>query len=68
MSGRSISILISMVDRDIIERAATLLRGHVYGPLLRQNPRHQVQWRAQVNGPNAAAWMMVTYGELGQRR
>jgi DNA-binding CsgD family transcriptional regulator len=58
-----------MTDRDIIERAATLLRGHVYAlpepPPARPWKR---QWRAYVKGPRAAGWMMTIYPLLGQRR
>ena len=63
-------IVVNMVDRDVIERAAALLGGHVYGPLKRWHakPHYQPIWRAQVNGPQAAAWMMTMYGKLGHRR
>lgn len=70
MTGRSISIVVNMIDQDIIERAATLLEGYVYGPIRSASvpSHHQPIWRAQVKGPNAAGWMMTIYRLLGSRR
>ena len=69
MSGRSIVIIVSMTDLDIIERAATLLGGRVY-KLAEPPPERpwKQQWRAQVKGPLAAGWMMTIYSMLGRRR
>ena len=66
MSGRSILIAVSMTDRDIIERAATLMGGHTYDLPIRAH--HKPPWRAQVKGPRAAGWMMTMYPLLGTRR
>jgi hypothetical protein len=69
MSGRSIAIVVNMIDRDVIERAATLTGGHVYDlPVPAHKPRWNAQWRAQVKGPAAAGWMMTMYAWLGARR
>jgi hypothetical protein len=67
MSGRSILIVVNMTDRDVIERAATLMGGYVYA-LPSASPRHKPQWRAQLKGPRAAGWMMTMYAWLGTRR
>lgn len=58
-----------MTDLDVIERVARLLDGYVNGPVNRRavGPRKPA-WRAQVKGPNAAAWMMTMYPLLGKRR
>jgi hypothetical protein len=66
MSGRSITILVNMTDRDIIERAAALIGGQVYDLPIR--PRRKPVWRAQLKGPHAAGWMMTMYAWLGTRR
>lgn len=66
MSGRSILIAVNMTDRDIIERAAALMGGHIYDLPVRAN--HRPQSRAQVKGPGAAGWMMTMYPLLGTRR
>lgn len=70
MSGRAILIAVSMIDRDVIERLASLLGGHVYGPRDRSHvkPTHQPIWTAHLKGPGAAAWMMTIYPLLGRRR
>lgn len=69
MSGRSILIAVNMTDRDVIERAARLMGGHIYDlPVPAHKPRWKPQWRAQVKGPRAAAWMMTMYALLGTRR
>jgi hypothetical protein len=56
-----------MTDKDIIKRAADLLRGHVYARPA-PDPSRKPQWRAQVKGPQAAGWMMTMYPLLGIRR
>lgn len=63
MSDRAITIAVNMVDRDVIERIASLLGGQAYGPLDRSHvkPWHQPIWRAQLKGPNAAGWMMTIF-------
>lgn len=66
VSERSILIAVNMTDRDIIERAATSMGGHIYD--LPIPARHKPQWRAQVKGPRAAGWMMTMYAWLGARR
>jgi hypothetical protein len=66
MSGRSITIVVNMTDRDIIERAAALMGAHTYDLPVR--PRRKPTWRAQLKGPNAAGWMMTMYAWLGTRR
>jgi len=68
MSGRSITISVRMTDRDIIERAAEMLGGYSWGPQAPRMPHHKPQWRAQIKGPRAAAWMMTMYALLGVRR
>jgi transposase len=69
MSGRSIAVIVSSADRDIVDRAADLLRGTVYALPIPKIDRPRVQmWRAQVKGPWAAAWMMTIYPLLGIRR
>lgn len=67
MSGRSIAISVSMTDRDVIDRAATLMRGRVFA-LRAHLPHYKPPWRAQVKGPRAAGWMMTIYELLGMRR
>lgn len=69
MSERSIAIPVTMTDRDIVERAATLLGGRVYKVAESRSERPRKQpWRAQVKGPRAAGWMMTLYSFLGIRR
>jgi hypothetical protein len=69
MSGRSIAIGINMTDRDVIDRIAGVLGGHIFGPVNPRRPNHHLPvWRAQLKGPNAAGWMMTIYEFLGTRR
>jgi hypothetical protein len=66
MSGRSIAIVLTMTDRDVVERAATLVDGRVYTLAEPRAGRPRKQpWRAQVKGPRAAGWMMTVYPFLG---
>jgi hypothetical protein len=69
MSCRAITIALSMTDRDVVERAASLLGGRVYdGSLGRLRGCRKPQFRTYLKGPGAAAWMMTMYAWLGERR
>ena len=57
-----------MTDRDVIDRIASVLGGHVFGPLEQQQSHYLPPWQAQLKGPNAAGWMMTIYKFLGTRR
>jgi hypothetical protein len=63
-------IILSMADKDIIERAALLFGSNLQNPILRskKNPKWKDAWRTSVNGRNATAWMMMIYSLMGQRR
>lgn len=67
--GDSPKILVSMVDRDIINRVARLFK---INPLeikpRKSNPEHQTQWLAAIHGDIAAQWMMTIYSFMGGRR
>lgn len=66
MSGRSIAVIVRMTDCDVVERAASLMSGHIYDvPVV---GHRKPVWRAQVKGPRAAGWMMTMYPWLGMRR
>jgi hypothetical protein len=66
MSARSLLIVVNMTDRDIIERAAMLVRGHVYH--FPTTGHRKPIWRAEISGRRAAGWMMAIYHLLGRRR
>jgi DNA-binding CsgD family transcriptional regulator len=66
MSGRSIAVMVRMTDYDVVERAASLMSGHIHDvPVV---GHRKPVWRAQVKGPRAAGWMMTMYSWLGLRR
>ena len=69
ISDRVITIVLKMTDRDIVERAASLLSGRVYDLPLRGPDR---PWKPQfvtyAKGPRAAGWLMTIYAWLGERR
>ena len=59
-----------MTDKDIIERAATLLdvvNVHEEMPSSKSLGK-KVSYRFTLGGRRAAAWMMTLYGLLGERR
>lgn len=69
------SIMVKMVDRDVIERAQAILRPVVfrnggndvrgYGPY---DDTRQRQYVAKIAGRRAAGWMMTLYPLMGGRR
>lgn len=69
ISDRAITIVLKMTDRDIVERAASLLSGRVYDlPLRRPDRPWKPQFVTYAKGPRAAGWMMTMYAWLGERR
>jgi hypothetical protein len=63
----TIGLTITMTDRDVIERVARLL-GCMARPARGATERHKMTFRADVWGRKAAAWLMMTYALLGERR
>jgi hypothetical protein len=62
-------IVVSMTDRDIIERVAHLFGRSVYDvPPSRGHPNRLPAFRAQISGAAAAQWMRDLYPWLGRRR
>jgi hypothetical protein len=66
INGRSFTIRIKMADRDVVERAADLLKGKLY-PIEPRSGR-QAMWLTQVKGATATGWAMTLYPWLGIRR
>jgi hypothetical protein len=63
-------IVVNMTDYDVVERAAKMFGTSVYRmPLVTRNGKqNKQQWRAQISGSGAAAWMRILHPWLGQRR
>ena len=59
-------ITLDMTDKDVVERAARLMKCPLYGPLREANLSKV--WRAQASGVNARGIMMTVLSLLGQRR
>jgi len=70
MACRTPSVAVNMIDRDVIERLASVVGGRVYGPYDRSHvhPTYRPIWRTQVKGPQSAGWMMTLFALLGIRR
>ena len=69
----SAQIILSMTDRDVVERAARLFGVKVYEQKLRAriyktSPPYKPAWRLAVCGASAFEWMMTLYQFLGERR
>lgn len=62
----ALQITIGMTDRDVVERAARLMGGHVVR--CEKRPPRKAIYRVAITGPAAAAWMMTLYSLMGQRR
>lgn len=76
--GASLKIGVQSSDRDVIERAAALLGGPVYGPYTtsghnlksastRDEP-YKARFTTVVSGRVAAGWMMTLFPQLSTRR
>lgn len=63
--GSSPQISCLMTDRDVIERAQTMLGGSI---LTRTRPPNKTSHTVCIHGRQAAGWMMTLYSMLGQRR
>lgn len=64
----SIAIALQMTDKDVVERAATLLGGKLYGPHGPYGQSTKQTWQVVVFGKQAAEWMMTLYSLMGIRR
>jgi hypothetical protein len=64
----SIAIALQMTDEDVIQKAASLLRGKVYGPHGPYGQSKKVTWQVVIFGKSAAEWMMTLYPLMGKRR
>lgn len=64
----SSQIILSMTDRDTVERAATLFGGRVREQRRNDATHYKPAFRVNVCGARAIAWMMMLYQFLGQRR
>jgi len=59
---------ISMTDRDVIEHAAALMDGRIYGPYFRKRPNRKPSWTAYVGGDQAVSLAQQLMPLLGERR
>ena len=68
--SNSPTITVQMNDKDVVERAATLLGGRVYGPYRHKRGKQldTPHYRAQVHGAPAIGWMLTIFSFLGSRR
>lgn len=60
-------IMLSMTDRDVVARAAAMLRNPM-GERPPPKPGYKKRYVTNLNGNDAAGWMMTLYGEMGRRR
>lgn len=60
-------VQLQMLDLDIVERAAGILKSRV-GHRKRLTPNGHTVWFTQLSGRHAASWMMTLFGLLGERR
>jgi hypothetical protein len=64
-----LAIVLSMGDRDVVERAGLLLGdSKVKSHIPPNGISLKTQYRVGVYGPRAAQWMMTLYCEMGKRR
>ena len=61
-----IRLAIGMTDQDVVERAAQLMAGRLYGPITKT--RAKPLYFTMVFGRSAVGWFMTLYSELGARR
>jgi hypothetical protein len=67
--GKSPTITLVMVDRDVVDKAAELLNAPLYGPRSHYADRGwQPTYCCKVYGPHAASWMMTLFPLMGMRR
>lgn len=67
------SIQLAMTDRDVVEKAATILGSRVGGPYFQKKRKVNGEarlpfYRCGVSGRFAVGWMMTLYSLLGSRR
>lgn len=60
-------VVVTMTDRDVVERAAKMLGSAMKKPYVRPAPL-KTSYSTAVYGSTAAAWMMTLYVLMGERR
>lgn len=61
------AINMSLTDKDVIDRAASILGTRVYD-LRGRKPGDKPAWQLYIGGKRARGWMMILYQLMGQRR
>lgn len=64
--GGSARISLNMTDKDIVERAASLLGAEV--KVVKRYPNRKQVYRIEIFSSKAVAWMMTLYSLMGVRR
>lgn len=63
------TIQLNMTDRDVVERAASLMRLRVGGPYMHNKKKNaKPMFYIRAGGRRAAGWMMTLYSLMGKRR
>ena len=66
--GSYIWIKLAMTDKDVVEKAATIMGCNVQGPYIRKGTTYKPVYVATLYGRYAVAWMMTLYQLMGTRR
>lgn len=66
--GSYMWIKLAMTDKDVIERAASIMNCNIQGPYTRVGTTHKPVYVATLYGRYAVAWMMTLYTLMGERR
>lgn len=61
-----INITLGMTDRDVVDRAAVMMRPRSVNELSREP--HQTLYRFGIHGERALAWMLLLCPRMGKRR
>lgn len=61
------AVVFVTTDRDVAERAVSILRGRLNGPY-NYRPDRKPFWRGTIHGRQAAEWCMTLYPLMGERR
>lgn len=66
--SRSAFLSLKMTDRDVVERAASLMQCCSVYTDKKQQPHHKTAYSTRSHGIKAIGWMMTLYGLVGNRR
>lgn len=68
ITGGGAQIALAMTDKDVVEKAASVLGGNLGKPFQPKQKNRKIRYVVRVHGRLAISWMMTIFDLMGERR